>query len=486
MSTPRPPAADADPTRDPSDRGDEPTREQPATAAGPTYEQPATPDDATREQPMLDDRPSAGAPAADAAPIPRRFDPRRLAVQAGTDFALLVAGFALGTAFFSIAVTLVSLSLGLLILVVGVPIAAASALVLQGCAELERRRLGLATDRPLAAVYRPLRGTVVARTLGILRDPRRAFDALYLVVQFPLTVAGFVATVTGWSVALYCLVYPVLYVVLPADWDVGLNIGDWTPDTFLEALLVLPLGVVAVPLAWGVSRLAMIAQVELGRLLLTDDRARLNARVSRLEETRAGVVDASSAELRRIERDLHDGAQARMVAVAMDLGMAEERMDEDPEAARRLVSGARVEARRALAEMRDLVRGVAPSVLADRGLDAALASLAGRSRVPVTLDVDLPERPPASVETAAYFVVAEALTNAAKHADATNVTVVVLRHGDELLVRVSDDGGGGAAARPGGGLAGLRDRVAALDGILTITSPDGGPTTVAARFPCAS
>ncbi|WP_022929491.1 sensor histidine kinase [Patulibacter americanus] len=481
MSTPRPPAADADPTRDLPARGDEPTREQPAPADEPTREQQPASDDATREGPL-----GGAPPAAGPAPARRRFDPRRLAVQAGTDFGLLVAGFALGTAFFTIAVTLVSVSLGLLVLVVGVPIAAGSALVLQGCAELDRRRLGLATDRPLVAVYRPLQGTLVARTLGTLRDPRRWFDALYLVVQFPLTLAGFIATVTGWAVALYCLVYPAVYAVLPADWDGGLNIGDWTPDTFLESLLVVPLGVVAVPLAWGISRLAMVAQVELGRLLLTDERAKLNARVSRLEETRAGVVDASSAELRRIERDLHDGAQARMVAVAMDLGMAEERMEEDPEAARRLVSGARVEARRALAEMRDLVRGVAPSVLADRGLDAALASLAGRSRVPVTLDVDLGERPPASVETAAYFVVAEALTNAAKHADATTVTVVVLRHGDELLVRVTDDGGGGATARPGGGLAGLRDRVAALDGTLTITSPDGGPTTVAARFPCAS
>jgi signal transduction histidine kinase len=320
----------------------------------------------------------------------------------------------------------------------------------------------------------------------VLRDPRRAFDALYLVVQFPLTLAGFVATVAGWSVALYCLLYPLLYAVLPADWSGGLELGDWTPDTVPEALAVMLLGAVAVPVAYGLSRLAVVAQVELGRLLLTDDRARLNARVSRLEETRAGVVDASSAELRRIERDLHDGAQARMVAVAMDLGMAEERLEDDPEAARRLVRGAREEARRALAEMRDLVRGVAPAVLADRGLDAALASLAGRSRVPVTLDVDLPERPPASVETAAYFVVAEALTNAAKHADATAVTAVVLRHGPELLVRVTDDGAGGATETPGGGLAGLRDRVAALDGVLQITSPDGGPTTVAARFPCAS
>jgi signal transduction histidine kinase len=214
-------------------------------------------------------------------------------------------------------------------------------------------------------------------------------------------------------------------------------------------------------------------------------RSPLEERIDVLETTRAGAVDAAESELRRIERDLHDGAQARLVALGMSLGMAEQRLAEDPDGARRLLEEARAGAEEALRELRDLARGIHPPVLTDRGLEAALAALVARSPLPVDLDVDLAERPPAAQETAAYFVAAEALANATKHAGASRVTVRIAREDGTLVVRVADDGRGGADAR-GRGLHGLAQRVAALDGRVTVSSPDSGGTVVEAVMPCGS
>jgi signal transduction histidine kinase len=211
----------------------------------------------------------------------------------------------------------------------------------------------------------------------------------------------------------------------------------------------------------------------------------LTRRAERLETTRAGAVDVQEADLRRIERDLHDGAQARLVALGMSLGLAEQKLDGDPEAARELVAEARAGVGEALAELRDLARGIRPPVLADRGLEAAVAALADRSPVPVDVSADVAPRPAGTVETAAYFVVAEALTNAAKHGSPTRVDVRLERRGDVLRVDVEDDGAGGADP-DGGGLRGLRQRVEALDGSLSVTSPAGGPTVVHAELPCGS
>jgi len=211
----------------------------------------------------------------------------------------------------------------------------------------------------------------------------------------------------------------------------------------------------------------------------------LSERIDVLETTRAGAVDAAESELRRIERDLHDGAQARLVAVGMSLGLAEQRLAEDPDGARRLLEEARAGAEEALRELRDLARGIHPPVLTDRGLEAALAALVARSPVPVDVDVDLPERPRAAQETAAYFVAAEALANATKHAAASRVSVRVRRAGDSLVVRVEDDGSGGADVG-GRGLHGLAQRVEAVDGSVRVSSPAGGPTVVEAVMPCGS
>jgi signal transduction histidine kinase len=208
-------------------------------------------------------------------------------------------------------------------------------------------------------------------------------------------------------------------------------------------------------------------------------------RIERLEASRAGAVDVQESELRRIERDLHDGAQARLVALGMSLGRAEQALESDPEAVRALLVEARQGASEALAELRDLARGIRPPILTDRGLEPALAALTARSPLPVQLSIDVPERPPAAVETAAYFTVAEALANVIKHADAEHVDVRIESQNGVLVAEIVDDGAGGADPL-GRGLTGLRQRAEALDGTLQITSPGGGPTTVRAELPCAS
>jgi len=208
----------------------------------------------------------------------------------------------------------------------------------------------------------------------------------------------------------------------------------------------------------------------------------LTQRVDELTRTRRGALDVQAAELRRIERDLHDGAQARLVALSMQLGRAEERLEHDPEAAR-LVRTAREEAGAAIAELRDLARGIAPPVLADRGLPAAVDALGKRSALPVTLDARVSRRLSPVVESAAYFVVAEALTNAAKHARGAAARVTLAEEHGRLIVEVDDDGPGGADPQ-GSGLSGLRNRVEALDGLLVVRSSLGEGTTVHAELPC--
>ena len=207
-------------------------------------------------------------------------------------------------------------------------------------------------------------------------------------------------------------------------------------------------------------------------------------RIRRLEQTRAGAVDVQETELRRIERDLHDGAQARLVALGMSLGRAEQALNKDPEAARILLAEARQGAGEALAELRDLARGIRPPILTDRGIEPAVAALIARTPMPVTLSVDLDEsRYDSAVETAAYFTVAEALANAIKHANADRITIRIASSKDALVAEIVDDGAGGANAS-GPGLTGLRQRAEALDGTLRVQSPAGGPTTVTVELPC--
>jgi signal transduction histidine kinase len=277
-------------------------------------------------------------------------------------------------------------------------------------------------------------------------------------------------------------------ITLPAwYWSVtnpGVDLGLFTVDTLPEALLAAVAGVVSIPLTVALVRGSAAAIGSFARLLLGPGDSVLRERVEELTVTRAGAVDVAAEELQRIERDLHDGAQARMVAVAMDLGLAEQQAEADPEAAAELRRRAQDNARQALVELRDLARGMRPGLLAERGLGEAVHALVARSPVPASAEVDVPGRLPAQVETAAYYVVAEALTNAAKHAQARAAVVRVSQRGELLAVEVTDDGRGGADAA-GNGLTGLRRRVEALDGRLRVASPAGGPTIVAAELPCA-
>jgi signal transduction histidine kinase len=251
--------------------------------------------------------------------------------------------------------------------------------------------------------------------------------------------------------------------------------------------VALPVSVALLAAVPWPTRIGAELDVRLGRRLLGESRPeQLARRVAALTRSRAEIVAATDAERRRIERDLHDGAQQRLVSLAMNLGMARTSLTDLPEPARQVIADAHEEAKQALAELRNLVRGLHPAVLNDRGLDAALSGLAARSPVPVHLQVDLPERCSPTIEAVAYFVVSEALTNVAKHAEANQVEVGVGVARGRLCLTITDDGRGGAPTvpEPGTGLRGLAQRVGAVDGTLRIASPPGGPTTLEAELPC--
>jgi signal transduction histidine kinase len=222
------------------------------------------------------------------------------------------------------------------------------------------------------------------------------------------------------------------------------------------------------------------------RLLAPPPDVDLSLRIGQLTATRAAALDAHATELRRIERSLHDGAQNRLVAVTVLLGAARRALARDPATAEAALERAQQAAESALAELRTVARGILPAVLADRGLAAALAGLGTQCAVPCRVNVDVPGRCPAAVEATVYFVVAESLTNVSKHSGAQHAEVTIQRDGDRLRVRVDDDGHGGADERGGSGLTGIRRRIEALDGTLTLSSPPGGPTVLEAVLPCGS
>ena len=262
--------------------------------------------------------------------------------------------------------------------------------------------------------------------------------------------------------------------------------GPRPPVGIIAPLVTGVMFLVFVPVAAFVTRGVMaLHRVIVETLLCVDPTTELRQDVERLRTSRSAAVEHEASELRRIERDLHDGAQQRLVMMAMDLGRAEEKIDSDPAAAKQLVAEAREQSRLALAELRDLVRGTAPSILIDRGLVAAVASIAGQSPIQTFIDSRRIEglRFSPAVERAGYFVASEALTNVAKHSGATRSDVIFWRDPTRLFVEVWDDGQGGATVSPGGGLAGLSDRVATLDGTLDVVSPPGGPTMVRVGLP---
>ncbi|UUU24313.1 sensor histidine kinase [Streptomyces sp. DSM 40750] len=405
------------------------------------------------------------------------------------EFGYVLLGLPIGILLFTYAVTMLSLGAGLLITFLGIPVLAAGLAGCRGFGSLERARaralLGVDVDRP-----EPLRmkGHGAMAWMGaMLRSGSSWRHLLYAVVQFPWSVFSFVVAVNFWAYGWALLTYPLWFWVFPvwAGQD-GLQLyGDETHAVYLNnpfevtvTALVGLLFTMATP--WIVRALTMVDRVMVTGLL---GPSRLGARVVELESDRGVVVDAAAADLRRIERDLHDGAQARLVALAMDLGLAKEKLTEDPRAAAVMVDSAHGEVKTALQELRDLARGIHPAVLTDRGLDAALSAVASRCAVPVVVEVDLPTRPAPAIEGIAYFTVSELLQNVSKHAGASRATVDVWKVEDRLMLQVIDDGVGGADTRGGSGLAGLAERIGAVDGILVVDSPTGGPTRVTAELP---
>jgi len=394
----------------------------------------------------------------------------------------LALNLPLGILWFTLLATGLSSGVGMLVTLVGIPILMLTAMVGRGAGIVERARLRVFLGHALPDPYRRAAPGIWSFWRTRLTDPALWRDLLYLLLRLPIGIMTFTVVVTLWAVPLACLASPfILACGEPVE-----TIGDHRIDTLWGALLLalagLPLVVVA---AWGTRAMAGLERLFASAMLGTSP-AQLSARLDALADSRSRSVDAAEAERRRIERDLHDGAQQRLVALAMTLGMAREKMGTDPAAATALVAEAHDESKRVLQELRDLLRGIHPTVLVDRGLDAAISGLAARCPVPVSVSVDVAPRPAAAVESAAYFVVAEAITNATRHAGATRIDVAARREGDRLVVEVTDDGRGGARIVEGGGLAGLSDRMAALEGRLEVSSPEGGPTTVRAEMPCVS
>jgi signal transduction histidine kinase len=352
---------------------------------------------------------------------------------------LLLLAFA-GLALFIVTIT----GFGLVLVSVGIPMLLACLPLVRWHANVHRRWAGKMLGAPIPTSYRPRRpGNVLVRLWGVARDPATWRDLLWLLVN---STVGLVLTI-----------------VATLEGVLGLVFWWWPKKAALHADALL--------IKW---------------LLSPSEKALLASRVQQLAESRAETVDTQAAEIRRIERDLHDGAQARLIALGMNLGMAAEAVERDPEGAKLLLTEAQATSSQALAELRGLVRGIHPPVLADRGLVGAVQALALANPLPVEVEADVPERLPAPVESAAYFAVAEALTNVIKHSGAHRARVSLRHDGALLRMTVEDDGRGGAVAAAGSGLRGIERRLGAFDGRLDVTSPPGGPTVVTMELPCAS
>ena len=403
--------------------------------------------------------------------------------------AILIGLFLLGVAFSGIFIVW-SIGGSLLVVLVGIPIVGVGIELARYVARAERWRMEVVDGQPMTAHrYRPLDFSPQAPygdwlkqyAEGQFLDVSRWRDVVYVLIGFPLAVLEFVLMVAMWTIVLGLGAATLTLLLNPVIE------GETVPA--VAPIITGVMGLALIPIAAFVTRgLMMVQRAIAGTLLCVDPSEALRQDVERLRESRSAAVELEASELRRIERDLHDGAQQRLVMLAMDLGRAEEKIETDPESAKRLVADAREQSRLALAELRDLVRGTAPSILIDRGLVAAVASIAAKSQIPTFIDsVRVGEaRFSPAVERAGYFVATEALTNVAKHSQATRADVIFWRDTSRLFVEVWDNGRGGASLEDGGGLAGLRDRVATIDGTLGVVSPPGGPTMVRAALPIAT
>ncbi|MFC6154242.1 sensor histidine kinase [Nocardioides yefusunii] len=417
-------------------------------------------------------------------PVRRRPLGRRLLL----DSAYSVTSLPIGVATLVIVSVGLTAGAGMLVVWVGLPILVATLVTASWFARFERWRLEQWLDRDVARpLYRPARAhqPLLTRLLMPLRDPQKWLDVLWSLVGWLPGTVSFMVVVVLWAEVLGGATY--------ALWG---NVGreNFTLVSDLTKLLGAEYGraeaiwfhaasavVAALVLPWGVRGAAWVSAASAD--LVLNARGAVDARVRRADEARAAAQSAEAVALRRLERDIHDGPQQRLVRLGMDLGRAKRLQTTDPERAELILDDALRQARDTLDELRSLSRGIAPPLLVDRGLGVALDELAARSAVPVTMTHAVPSGLGPHVETAVYFTVSEALTNVAKHSGAESATVEVGPDGDVLLVRVTDTGAGGAHLGKGHGLAGLRQRVAAVEGTFDVRSPLGGPTVVTARIP---
>src|SRR3954470_21203559 len=382
-------------------------------------------------------------------------------------------------AFVGVLVTVVLAVPLLIVALAGLPLLLLAFAMCHGLALSERHRAAALMGAEFPVRTWPTDRGRLGRLLAWMRSRGAWLELCYALVGLPIVAwlgGALLFTVLGGGLA---------FVAFPVWGWAAAGEGDllgWSLGYLASSVLHVGTGVAALLASPWLARGVADVQVAMARLLLEPSvRERLAARVGTLEETRAGMVAAADAERRRIERDLHDGAQQRLVALALTLGRA--KVTEDPTLSKRLLDEAHGEAKEALVELRNLARGIHPAVLTDRGLDAAVSALAARCPVPVAVDVDLPHRASPGTEAIAYFVVAEALTNVAKHSRASRAWLSANYEHDRLVVEVLDNGVGGAY--PGGtGLSGLRDRVRAIDGDLMVVSPPGTGTTLRVELPC--
>ena len=400
-------------------------------------------------------------------------------------WAFLLSGTVVG--FFTLLLLTVLLFVGVGLSVVGVGLLVLMGVAVLGIpvAALERRRLRLVEPEPLLDPHGSLPGTGAWPWLRTrLREWatwRELGYTLALGVVFTATGIGF-AALLGLSVLLTAT--PVIVWAIAPD-TVMLVPGRPISDP-VAALPGSVAGLLGLLVSAYVGGLLAAAQVWVAQSLLSARDEDLSTRVIELTRSRARLIDAFEAERRRIERDLHDGAQQQLVALSMTLGLAELELRGQDSPAGPLIARARGEARQALDQLRALVRGIHPQVLTDHGLPAAVSELALRNPIPVTVDMHLPDRLPSALETTAYFTVTEALTNASKHSGADQVSVVGHLRDDKLVLLITDNGHGGADPAAGAGLQGLADRVAILKGRLVVTSPVGGPTQLRLEVPCSA
>ncbi|MGW2177236.1 sensor histidine kinase [Streptomyces sp. NPDC001732] len=407
------------------------------------------------------------------------------------EFAYLMLSLPISLVAFSLAITLTALGFGMLITFLGIPILAAALTMCRGFGAMERARARALLNADVASPP-PARGSTggpLSWMGAVIKSGVSWRHLLYSLLHMPWAIFAFSVSLVLWSWGWTLLTYPLWKWVLPVSAHVGTSgIQLYSNrshtvrlDTPFELAVTSAFGLVLVLVTpWIIRGLAAVDRTMVVGLL---GPSRLATRVVELESDRGVVVDTAAADLRRIERDLHDGAQARLVALAMDLGLAKEKLTDDPEAAARMVDEAHGEVKIALQELRDLARGIHPAVLTDRGLDAALSAVASRCTVPVTVEVDLDSRPAQAIEGIAYFTVSELLQNVSKHSAARSATVDVWRTANRLMLQVADDGRGGADPSTGSGLAGLAERLDAVDGVLVVDSPVGGPTRITAELP---